>query len=181
MTIDPKRGSVGARRGRELCAVLCVLTVGLVAGCSRSLNLEGVRTAIEEGLEDQLGFGIAAVTCPESRDAVAGDTFECTAAGEKGAKVTVKVTQEDDQGNVEWEVVSSEGLLDVTALLVQIRDGISEQAGVEVKVDCGTSTLREAVPNESFDCQATDPDGGVHTIAVTMTDAQGNVNWRVVE
>ncbi len=181
MISDLNRGAIGARRRRELCVLACVLSVGLVAGCSRTLNLEAVRTAIEDGLEKQLGFAIATVKCPESRQALVGDTFECTADGEKGAKVTVKVTQEDDQGNVEWEVVTSEGLLDITALVQQIRQGVSEQASVEVSVNCGPQKFREAVPNESFDCLATDPDRAIHTVAVTMTDAQGNVNWRVVE
>lgn len=146
---------------------------------SQTLNLDGVKTAVEEGLESQLGVPIASVTCPESREAKAGDSFECTAAGEHEGQVIVKVTQTDDQGNINWEVAKSTGYLDLTALIQQITSGIEEQAGVDVTVTCD-GKYREARPGASFECTATDPDGKAHAVAVTMTDAEGNVDWKIV-
>jgi len=163
---------------RMLGALAAACTLTLV-GCTQTLNLDGVKTAVEEGLEAQLEVPIATVTCPDSREAKAGDSFECTAAGEHGARVTVKVTQKDDQGNIDWEVVTSTGYLDMAALVQQITQGIQQQTGVAVTVTCD-GTYREAVPDGTFECTATDADGMAHQVAVTMTDTQGNVDWHIV-
>jgi len=157
-------------------AAACTLTV---VGCTQTLNLDGVKTAIEEGIEAQLEVPIVTVTCPESREAKAGDSFECTADGEHGARVTVTVTQKDDQGNIDWEVATSTGYLDMAALVQQITDGIQQQTGVAVSVTCD-GKYREAVPDGTFECTATDADDMAHRVAVTMTDTEGNVDWHIV-
>jgi hypothetical protein len=78
----------------------CLLLLG---ACSKTLNMDEVESGIRDGLSEQLDVD-AEVDCPDERDAEEGDTFECsvTADGEEG---TVRVEQQDDEGNVNWELV----------------------------------------------------------------------------
>ena len=85
------------------------LVVGLSA-CSASvsvnnLDIDKLQNTIADGMQTQLDLPTApSVTCPESVPIEAGNTFSCTAELD-GESVEVKVTQNDDQGNVSWEVL----------------------------------------------------------------------------
>jgi len=152
-----------------------------MAGCARPLELDAVRASIQERLEELLDAPIAGVTCPDRRKAVADDTFECTAAGRHGATLRIRVTQMDDRGNVDWEVIDSKGFLSIEALVVHIQDNIKTQVGIDVKAYCGWLTLREAVAGESFECEAADADGVTRMVLVTMTDDKGGATWELIE
>lgn len=70
----------------------------LAAGCKRTVHVE--KALIEKLTE--LGIQ-ATVTCPKSQQAKAGAAFTCEAVLANGDKLSVLVTQKDDQGNVEFE------------------------------------------------------------------------------
>ena len=91
-----------------------------------------------------------------------------------------EVTQKDDEGNVHWSVTKTEGLLDLAMLEAQIQKPLEARGGVAVKVDCG-GRFRGIRVGEIFECHAQDKDGETLTIKVTVTDAEGNVDWKVVE
>ena len=94
-----------------------ILALGLASGCSaevstgsNDLDISKLESTIASGMQEQLGLdGKPTVTCPESVPIQQGNVFTCTAEL-NGDRVDVKVTQTDDQGNVNWEVVQpSEG------------------------------------------------------------------------
>ena len=57
-----------------------------------------------QGIQEQTGATGVTVDCPDDIEAKAGDEFECQATSDDGTNATVKVTQNDDQGNVTWAV-----------------------------------------------------------------------------
>ncbi|MDZ7577678.1 MAG: DUF4333 domain-containing protein [Candidatus Nanopelagicales bacterium] len=78
-----------------------------IASCSVTpiLDTGKAEGEIEKGILQQAGVAVA-VDCPEGIIAKAGEVFECVGTAEDGEKITIKVTQEDDEGNVAWEVVA---------------------------------------------------------------------------
>lgn len=158
-------------------AALAVL--GLTA-CTSSLDMAAIKTAISEGLKTQMGLEVASVTCPESREIKASDTFECTATPTLGGRLIMKVTQKDDQGNIAWELGKIEGLIDLAILEGVIKDGVKEQDGLDVTVSCG-GKFRATEPGKSFECSAADADANKWQVEVQMKDAAGNVSYKVIQ
>ena len=162
---------------RRSCAAMLAASLALVAGCTRTINMGAVREAVKDGLAKQLGVNVASVSCPDSREAKAGDVFECTATTGGGGKFTISVRQGDDKGNVNWEVAKSEGILDLRKLETAIQSGLKQQTGLDATVDCG-GRYRDTEVGQSFDCKAR-AGNETGTVAVTMTDREGNVNWKL--
>jgi len=168
-----------SRIARPFAASAIVGLAFSVAACGTTIDMSTVSKAVSDGLMAQLSLPIASVVCPtESRAAKAGDTFECVATPKEGGKLTIKVTQDDDKGNVKWEVVKSEGLIDLKVVEASIVTGLKEQARVDATVSCG-GKYRAAKAGETFECQAKIVDKGDATIVVTMKDATGNISWEV--
>lgn len=153
--------------------------LGMVA-CTSMLSMDAIKSSISEGVKSQLGLQIASVTCPESHPMKVADSFECTATPAVGGRLVVKVTQKDDKGNISWEVVKAEGLLDLAALETVIKNGLKETDDLEATVSCG-SKYRATEPGKSFECTATDAEGAKSQVAVLMKDASGNVTYSLVQ
>jgi hypothetical protein len=162
-------------------SALAVSALGLalvLTGCGTKLDMAKLSTSISDGIKNQLGIEVASVNCPqEERMAKAGDTFECEVTPKDGGKLTVKVTEKDDHGNVDWEMVKLEGFLNVQKAEEAITKGLKEQANADATVSCGDPKLRVSKPGETFDCKATLADGSEHTVNVTVKDTEGNVSW----
>lgn len=92
-------------RSARLAAV-AVLALA-VAACTKTLDTGGLEDQLKKQIEQQTPTTITSVDCPADVEVKKGGTFECTAVEESGATFTIKVTQTDDQGNVEWEVVDA--------------------------------------------------------------------------
>jgi hypothetical protein len=163
----------------------CFGVLGLalaLAGCGTKLDMSVIDKSISDGLASQLGLENVSVTCPqETRAAKAGDTFECEAKPQEGGHLVVKVTQKDDQGNINWEMVKIEGFVNLKLAEEAITKGLKEQAGADFTVTCGDGAkkLQVAQPGGTFDCKATAADGSTQDVTVTMKDAEGNINWAV--
>ncbi|MGZ8631161.1 MAG: DUF4333 domain-containing protein [Actinomycetota bacterium] len=87
-------------------AAVAVLALA-VAACTKTLDTDGLEGELTTQIEEQTGTTITTVDCPADVEVKTGGTFECTAEEESGTTLTIKVTQADDQGNVEWEVVDA--------------------------------------------------------------------------
>jgi hypothetical protein len=88
-------------------AAVAVLAVA-AAGCTKTLDTDGLEGELKSQLEAEMSTTIATVDCPADVEAKAGESFECTAEDEEsGATFTIRVTQSDDQGNVDWEIVGA--------------------------------------------------------------------------
>ena len=92
-------------RARLVIGVAFLVLFG--AACTSTLDTDGLEGQIMTLLEDRGGPAVTAVDCPEDIEVEAGSTFECSATGD-GVEWIVKVTQSDDQGNVEIEIVGAE-------------------------------------------------------------------------
>jgi hypothetical protein len=72
------------------------------------LDISGLEDEVRTQIEAQTDSRPASVDCPTDVPIEAGGSFECTAELKSGAQYTIRVTQTDDQGNVEWEVTDQE-------------------------------------------------------------------------
>ncbi len=98
-----------------MSAAVRVLAGAVVAitmmGCSvsASVGFSNLDTAaLEDALRDEIGKtipGEITVSCPEDVAMEQGADFQCTARHEDGSTLQVAVTQEDDEGNVNWQLV----------------------------------------------------------------------------
>ena len=117
------------------------------------------------------------VACPtEPRTAKPNDEFECVVVPKEGGKLTVKVTQKDDQGNINWSVAKTEGLLDLSKVEESVKQGLKAQANADATVTCG-GRWKGAKKGDTFDCEAKTAAGETVTIMVNVSDDNGNIEW----
>lgn len=166
-----------ARLVRQVFPVALPLALVVVAGCSRTIDMEAVKKSIVEGLDGQLGMKNAAVSCPtETRTLKAGDKFECTAKPTEGGQLAITVSEDDDQGKVSWLVTKTEGLIDLKAVESSVQGGLKTQMNLESTVSCG-GRWRAEKAGDSFECEAKTADGKSVTAVVTQKDGAGNISW----
>jgi outer membrane lipoprotein SlyB len=94
-------------RGTKRLMLAAAVAALALAGCSATVDTDGLEGQIAQELEAQAGVRPTSVQCPDDVPAEAGATFECTATADDGSTATITVTQEDDQGNLSWEVTST--------------------------------------------------------------------------
>ena len=97
------------KNSRAVAWGAAILSVAALAACSTSktLNTDDVQNAIQKGLSEQVG-GTFTVTCPSDITAEKGGTFTCSVADPSdGSTATVTVTQEDADGQFNWEVTAA--------------------------------------------------------------------------
>ena len=148
------------------------------------LLTQDIERQIEQGIADQTDVQ-ATVECPPQVRIAVGTTFACSATDSYGDTSSVLVTQEDEQGNVVWELQeggSPSSLagapLDVRQLEQQIADGISKQTGQDGYVECPDAVAIAA--GASFACSATVANTQ-YQVAVTQKDDLGNVTWEIAD
>ena len=85
--------------------LVVIAALGL-AGCgSDTLDSGDIESEVVPQIEDQTGTRNVEVACPDDVEAEEGAVFECDVSAEGGVEAKLKVTQEDDEGNVRWEIV----------------------------------------------------------------------------
>ncbi len=89
------------RRPALTATLLTALAIGACG--TESLDIGKAESEIEKGLRDQLGTKDTSVDCPDEVEAKKGDEFDCKATVDR-QKGTVNVTQQDEEGNVRWQV-----------------------------------------------------------------------------
>jgi hypothetical protein len=168
-------------RSARMLAMLAVLGLAAgLAGCGTSLDMAAINKSVSDGITSQLSLTVASTTCPtEAPAAKAGGTFECIVIPKEGGRLTVKVTQSDGKGNVQWEVAKTEGLIDLRTVEQSVVKGLKEQANVVATVSCGGGKFRGIQVGGTFTCQAKSPEKGDATIVVTMSNAEGSISWAV--
>jgi len=92
-------------RSRSALTLLsAVALLGLAACGDKKLDTDKLEGKISAGIEKQAGVKVKSVDCPSDVKVEAKNTFTCKAATINGQTATVKVTQQDDEGNVRYEV-----------------------------------------------------------------------------
>jgi hypothetical protein len=75
------------------------------AGCGdKKLDTGKLEGKIKDGIQKQAGVKIKSVSCPKDVKVKKGDIFNCKATTATGQTANVKVTQQDDKGNVHYQV-----------------------------------------------------------------------------
>jgi hypothetical protein len=128
------------------------LSIILIGGCSSSSNkvIESLQTKILEDVVGQGGSSLQSVVCPA--DQQKADSFTCTGilASGKGFDIPVKSQAGE---NYTWEIVSINGLQNMSQLQSAIQSGLTAELG-NATIDCGTSsTYKVAKPGEQFECK----------------------------
>jgi hypothetical protein len=168
------------REGAVSRFALLALSMSLVA-CGTKLDVTKVTKAISDGINTQVALPIASVDCGKApTDVKAGTTFDCIATPSVGGKVTVKVTENDNAGNVSWEITNTEGLLNLEILEKSIAAGLKEKLDADATVSCG-GRWRAAKTGDTFECEEKESGGATAKIIVTTTDDSGKVTWKVAE
>jgi hypothetical protein len=91
------QGSVRRAAGFAAVAVLAV-------GCTRSIDVSDLEERLAGDLRDELDVAYT-VRCPEDVEARKGNDFVCSAEGEDGSELTLRLTQTDDDASVTYEIV----------------------------------------------------------------------------
>ena len=85
-------------------ALVAALAAAAMAGCgSTTLETSQLEQTIKKDLEKQGAKNVTA-TCPDDVEAKKGVSFTCKAKSQ-GEEISVKGTQVDDEGNVEFAPV----------------------------------------------------------------------------
>jgi len=163
----------------------------MLAGCSGSVSVGGSGID-QQKLQDEITANVksvvpsvqdVAVTCPSDIALAKGTSFNCTAAiGDQD--LTVKVTQTDDEGNVEY--TQDQALLDLDKLQRELNAGLAKQVGGSWTTTCdslGSNRYRVGALGSDFKCYTTGKSAeGVSRedlpVVVTVKDVDGNVSWR---
>src|SRR3954454_14181041 len=94
-------------RHRRFALSLPLLAAGAfaMAGCGdKKLDTDKLEGKIQTGIQKQAGVKIKSIDCPDDVKVKKGDTFNCKATTNTGQTANVKVTQQDDKGNVNYQV-----------------------------------------------------------------------------
>jgi hypothetical protein len=168
---------------QKLPFLLLGILVGLTA-CSNNLEVRPLETSIKTELEKQGGIIVQTVVCPKDVPKAVGAFFQCKGRLLPRGEFVVTVQQEDEAGKLKWEVLNSNGLLNLPRLEKRLQKEVGTEIGAEPTIKCssGTRQYRSTKPGDSFECKVTNgkltsPQGQIDKLVVKV-DAQGNVNWQ---
>lgn len=155
------------------CHVSASACVG--SGCDKgTIDTAKAQTTIRALLVAQTGAQVRSVTCPSHVALKQGATFTCTATGADATTAPVLVTQTDGKGNVH---ISAPDLLHTGTAAQSIAAGLTRRLKFAVHVRC--PDLVQAHKGTRLTCTATDPKGATRPVAVTVTDSQGGIDYRL--
>jgi hypothetical protein len=179
--------STMATTASSISQKLPLLLLGIFAGltaCSNNLEVRPLETSIKTELEKQGGIIVQTVMCPKDVPRAVGAFFQCKGRLLPRGEFVVTVQQEDEAGKLKWEVLNSNGLLNLPRLEKRFQKEVGTEIGAEPTIKCSTGTrqYRATKPGDSFECKVTNgkltsPQGQIDKLVVKIDEA-GNVNWQ---
>ena len=153
-----------------LATVALALALASLAGCKREIDKDKAERSLASALADH-GFD-ATVTCPSGRPVKKGDMFTCDAVEKDGRKLTINVTQEDDDGTVTYRAADG-ALVDTQRV---IKEAVAK-AGDKAKITCP----KRAVLLKKGASTTCPIEGSTYkTLTMTVTDeTTADVKWGV--
>ncbi len=153
-------------------------------GGGDTLNTEKLQSAVQAEIVKVVPNATAEVSCPADVKAEAGATFDCTATV-NGQQATIKVTQKDADGNVNFE--SQQAFLFQDQAQAAVTKFVTQQVPGTWQTTCtmpgSQGGVYVATPGSTFSCQitGTTAEGANQsgTATVTVDDNQGNVSIKV--
>lgn len=200
-----KSGNIMDKKLLFTTRVLVVVSlVGLVSACTPTLNADKLEAEIRQWLEREENIDAKSVSCPNRIKVEVGNTVECEAEAEDGTQSTVRVTLNDEEGDVSLKLddnsdsntsdplatlddsPSSESepaefdpntpVVDADLVESTVKEQFAEQAGISVRsVACPQNTPIKV--NDKFNCTVTATNGKTIEAVVTQSDDQGGFTW----
>jgi uncharacterized protein DUF4333 len=176
--VPPRR-----RTGRIVAGVVGgVAALGLAGGAlllfgEATLDTAEVAERIAAETEQQAGMRATDVECPDDVPAAAGDTFTCSAQLD-GQPVTYTVRQDDDEGNVRFELDDEIVLMDQVERL--LAEQVTADYEVAVTAACDADGRRVLVDGTQtpLPCTVTNVDDPADSIAVVASvQPDGSVDY----
>ncbi|MBE9069938.1 DUF4333 domain-containing protein [Leptolyngbya cf. ectocarpi LEGE 11479] len=159
--------------------------VGLIflSSCSQYLNMSRIEADIQDDIERQgRRLTLKDVICPNRVVKQAEAYFRCVGELPDGGQFTINVTQQDDQGTLDWDVPSSKVLINLASLEEKIQAEIRDAVGKSLAVDC-RDTYRVNQRGDSFECDVVGAGivaaGRVESVLVKV-NGQSNLEWQEV-
>ncbi len=84
--------------------LLLILSLFVLTACDRRLDIGEVESQLERGVAERIDGLDVEVDCPDEIEAKQGENFECIATADDGSRARIRVVQQDDDGNVRWEI-----------------------------------------------------------------------------
>ena len=165
------------------------------------LNHKQIAGRIQDDIVTNGGTSLKSVTCPRGIKPEAGKTFECVGEMDNGYTFTIPVQQQDNEGNISWDVPHAKGLVNVPKLQALMQETLTTEVGTNPSINCG-GIYKPVTPGEGFECQfsykatkqtspaktikgksakSSKPIEVTQTEKITITtDDKGNVSWQRV-
>ncbi|MBW4520795.1 MAG: DUF4333 domain-containing protein [Scytolyngbya sp. HA4215-MV1] len=140
------------RRTQRYLSILAAIGTISLSACTKTLDVSQIETAIQADLSKRGRLSIQSITCPTDIKSEPGKSFECAGLLEPDGGFFVVVTQENDQGKVNWQVPNSWRLLNLSQLEAEIAQKLKPDAKSTLKIDCG-GIYRPTQPGDSFECK----------------------------
>ena len=151
----------------------------VAAGCGgETLDAGRLEARITTKLRTE-GVAVKTMQCPHGRSRKKGDVFECQGSTATGARVAVRVEQQNSSGKVVFEPVSG------VVALAHVRDKLGAEteavAKVKVEVNCDVGTVL-AADGQRFSCEVVNTTDPTDTFRITGTvDSSTERGFRVDE
>jgi hypothetical protein len=156
------------RRALALAAVSLAASACCGAGKLDDTKLESSITTELAGK----GVVMKSIDCPSGRPQKAGDKFDCSGVDEDGEKLVFHVEQTDGHGGFSWKM---DGMI---INKKKVGDAIEAKLHKSADVQCSEKAVILNV-GQSFTCDAI-VEGKTHKVQLTLTDASGNVSWKLL-
>ena len=159
--------------------------LGLIflSSCSQYLNMSRLEADIQDDIERQgRRLSLKQVICPNRAIKQADVNYRCDGELPDGGQFTINVIQQDDQGNVSWDVPSSKVLINLASLEEDIQEEMRSAVGKSLAIDCG-DTYRQNQRGDSFECDVVGAGavaaGRVESVLVKVNN-ESNLEWQEV-
>jgi hypothetical protein len=151
-----------------------------LTSCFNRLNTPMVETELEAEIESQSRrLSLAGVKCPRHVSRQSGAYFRCVGYLRPEGQFTINVVQTDNQGGIEWDVPSSEVILNMAKIEAKLEQDFVQAFTKRASLNCG-DLYRLNQPGDQFECAVV---GGVTvgqeqiTALLVQVDPEGDLTW----
>jgi hypothetical protein len=132
-------------------SVLLALGILLLTACGQTLDHDRLAQSIQQDVIKQGGVSLKTVTCPKNVKPEVGQSFECIGETDAGYTFTIPVKQQDEQGNLLWDVPNAKGLLNLVKFETIVQESVQGELGSRPLIRCG-GVYKAVKPGQTFDC-----------------------------
>ena len=151
-----------------------------LTGCFNRLDTGAIEQEIESEVESQSRrLSLAEVRCPRDVYKQSGAYFRCVGYLRPEGEFTINVVQQDSQGRIEWDIPSSQVILNIAKVEETLQQEFAKAFSKRAALNCG-DMYRLNQPGEQFECAVV---GDVIVGQEQITDLlvriapEGNLNW----